>query len=82
MDKKDKPSPDLLLSLMAKRNNKDLDEFFDQLYNEIIIATDPKGPIKKLLRQQADIIDLMIAHFIEKEEFEKCDRIKHFIETK
>ncbi|MBU2652273.1 MAG: hypothetical protein KKA81_15190 [Bacteroidetes bacterium] len=79
MNKKDKPPADFLLSLIEKKNIKDLDGVFEQLYMEII--TKPNADYKNLLKSQLDILNTMVEHFSKKEEYEKCERIKQFMNS-
>lgn len=69
----------ILLELISLREKKDIDAFFEKLYQSI---TEPISGIefrKNIIPEFNNIISMMIYHFSNKEEYEKCAILKNII---
>jgi hypothetical protein len=63
---------DLLIELMQLREKKDPGAIFDKLYQYFTVTESEIDFIKNLLPEFRDVLPIMIKHFSDKEEYEKC----------
>ena len=69
----------LLIELMTLREKKDPDAIFDKLYQYITVTESGIDFIKNIMPEIRDILPIMIKHFSDKEEFEKCAVLRNVI---
>lgn len=79
MKSKPRFAHDLLVELVSLREKKDIDSIFEKLYQFILEPTSGLEYINAAIPDINYILSMMIKHFSDKEEFEKCAIIRNII---
>lgn len=71
----------ILLELLSLRQKEDLDAFMDKLYQAMTGEFRETLFTPTIMAENRDIITMMIDHFVNKEEYEKCTLLKYMAEV-
>ena len=67
---------EFLLRLIEKRSQGDLGGFMEELYNGLASSPAKEYLLTEIYTIDPDILNTMMKHFLQKEEYEKCEQIK------